>query len=163
MAASKLVKPWPKMKNSNHFEHFISCTNCKNLEIHGGGKIDGRGYHWWIICILNDQKLLPNQNARPHLVRISNSHNVKIHDLIMKNSPQFHLIIESSFDVEVYNLNIRVNTTAQVNLLKKFSLTGVIPLFPLNTDGIDPSGARMHFCNISVHNYDDVVVPKPNH
>ena len=93
MTASKLVKPWPRRKNSDYFEHFIACTNCRDLEIHGGGKIDGRGYHWWIICILNDKKLLPNQNARPHLLRIANSHNIKIHDIIMKNSPQYHLIV----------------------------------------------------------------------
>ena len=41
-------------------------------------------------------------------------------------------------------------------------MEGVIPLFPLNTDGIDPSGARMKFYNLTVQNYDDVVVPKPS-
>ena len=55
-----------------------------------------------------------------------------------------------------------MNVTAQINLLKKFSLEGLIPLFPLNTDGIDPSGARMHIYNLTVLNYDDVVVPKPS-
>lgn len=38
-----------------------------------------------------------------------------------------------------------------------------MPLFPLNTDGIDPSGARMHIYNLTVQNFDDVVVPKPSH
>ena len=46
--------------------------------------------------------------------------------------------------------------------MKKFSLEGIIPLFPLNTDGIDPQGARMKFYNLTVQNYDDVVVPKPS-
>lgn len=59
-------------------------------------------------------------------------------------------------------MHILVNTTAQINLLKKFSLEGIIPLFPLNTDGIDPQGARMKFYNLTVQNYDDVVVPKPS-
>ena len=81
----------------------------------------------------------------------------------MKNSAQYHLKMDSCYDAELYNSNIKVNTTAQINLLKRFSLTGIIPLFPLNTDGIDPSGARMHIYNISVQNYDDVVVPKPIH
>ena len=35
-------------------------------------------------------------------------------------------------------------------------------MFPFNTDGFDPSGARFHFYNLTVQNYDDVVVPKPN-
>lgn len=34
-------------------------------------------------------------------------------------------------------------------------------MFPFNTDGIDPSGARMHIYNMTVQNWDDVVVPKP--
>lgn len=36
-------------------------------------------------------------------------------------------------------------------------------MFPFNTDGIDPSGGRMHIYNLTVQNYDDVVVPKPSH
>ena len=36
-------------------------------------------------------------------------------------------------------------------------------MFPFNTDGIDPSGARMHIYNLTVQNWDDVVVPKPSH
>ncbi len=35
-------------------------------------------------------------------------------------------------------------------------------MIPFNTDGIDPSGARMHIHNLTVQNYDDVVVPKPS-
>lgn len=34
-------------------------------------------------------------------------------------------------------------------------------MFPFNTDGIDPSGARFYFYNLTVQNWDDVVVPKP--
>ena len=94
-------------------------------------------------------------------MHILDTHNITIHDLTMKNSPQFHLKMDRCYDAELYNLNIKVNTTAQVNLLKKFSLQGAIPLFPLNTDGIDPHGARMHIYNLTVQNYDDVVVPKP--
>lgn len=71
--------------------------------------------------------------------------------------------MDECYDAVIHSLRILVNTTAQFNLLKKFSLEGVIPLFPLNTDGIDPSGARMHIYNITVQNFDDVVVPKPSH
>lgn len=81
----------------------------------------------------------------------------------MKNSAQFHLKMDECYDAELYNIAILVNTTAQINLLKKFSIEGVLPLFPLNTDGIDPSGARMHIYNLTVQNFDDVVVPKPSH
>lgn len=34
-------------------------------------------------------------------------------------------------------------------------------MFPFNTDGIDPHGSNMHIFNLTVQNWDDVVVPKP--
>lgn len=59
-------------------------------------------------------------------------------------------------------MNILVNTTAQMNLLKRFSLEGALIMFPFNTDGIDPSGSRYSIYNMTVQNYDDVIVPKPS-
>lgn len=81
----------------------------------------------------------------------------------MKNSPKFHLRIPGGKNFEIYNLDIKVNTTAQFNLFKKFSLEGILPTFPLNTDGIDPSGNNFKIYNLTVQNFDDVVVPKPSH
>jgi hypothetical protein len=34
-------------------------------------------------------------------------------------------------------------------------------MFPFNTDGVDPHGTDMHIYNLTVQNWDDVVVPKP--
>jgi len=79
----------------------------------------------------------------------------------MKNSPQFHVKMDHCHDSSLYNINIKVNTTAQINLVKRFSLEGAVIMFPFNTDGIDPSGARFHVYNLTVQNWDDVVVPKP--
>lgn len=163
LSASKLIRGWPTQPGSGYYEDFISCHDCSHLTIHGGGKIDGRGYHWWVVCILNDKKLLTDNNFRPHLIRLERSTHIVIHDIVMKNSAQFHLKMDECYDAELYNIAILVNTTAQINLLKKYSLEGIIPLFPLNTDGIDPSGARMHIYNLTVQNFDDVVVPKPSH
>jgi hypothetical protein len=70
LSASKLIKGWPRQDKSGYYEDFISCHSCSYLTIHGGGKIDGRGYHWWLVSILNDQKLLPDNNYRPHLIRL---------------------------------------------------------------------------------------------
>lgn len=71
--------------------------------------------------------------------------------------------ISDSLYFDIYHIDIKVNATAQFNLAKRFSAEGAIPLFPLNTDGIDPSGRYFHIWNITVQNYDDVVVPKPSH
>lgn len=162
MAASKSILKWPKQPDGKYFQDFISCHQCSYLTISGGGRIDGRGYHWWLVCILDDKKYLENQNYRPHLIHLTQNTHTVIHDIILKNSAQFHLKMDNCYDAELYNINVKVNVTAQINLFKKFSLEGLIPLFPLNTDGIDPSGARMHIYNLTVLNYDDVVVPKPS-
>lgn len=82
--------------------------------------------------------------------------------MILKNSPSFHIATSQCAYFEIYNLDIKVNTTAQFNLAKRFNLEGVIPTFPLNTDGIDPAGKYFHIWNLTVQNYDDVVVPKPS-
>ncbi len=75
-----------------------------------------------MILFLDDKKYINDQDDRPHLINIVDSQFIKIHDLILKNSPQFHLKMDHCHDAEIYNVNIRVNTTAQINLLKKLSL-----------------------------------------
>ena len=163
LSASKNVKKWDKKPNSISYEDFIYMQNCSYIEICGGGKVDGRGYHWWIIEWLQIKSLMPPKSSRPHLFNIQSSSYFKIHDLVMKNSPSFHLRIPGGEHFEIYNLDIKVNTTAQFNLMKKFSMVGILPTFPLNTDGIDPSGKHFHIYNLTVQNFDDVVVPKPSH
>lgn len=147
--------------NSKYYEDFISFRHSSFIELEGGGKIDGRGYHWWILTLLEPNKYLTDQNYRPHLIHMVDTNFTKIHDMVWKNAAQYHLKMDSCHDSEIYNIDIKVNTTAQINLIKKFSIEGVVPMFPLNTDGIDPAGARFHIYNITCQNYDDVVVPKP--
>lgn len=82
---------------------------------------------------------------------------------MLKNSPNYHIKLDQTVDTVIYNINIRVNTTAQLGILKRNYLIGIVPMFPLNTDGIDPQGRNFHIFNITCQNYDDVVVPKPAH
>jgi polygalacturonase len=35
------------------------------------------------------------------------------------------------------------------------------PIFPLNTDGIDPSGSNVTIRNLNITNFDDAVAVKP--
>lgn len=129
----------------------------------GGGKIDGRGYIWWLDSWIVDKKYLPAGSGRPHLIATDYSRNLVFHDLRLKNSPNYHMILDQTIDTVIYNIDIRVNTTAQLDILKRNYLIGTIPMFPLNTDGIDPMGRNFHIYNITCQNYDDVVVPKPAH
>jgi polygalacturonase len=106
---------------------------------------------------------MPAGAGRPHLIAVNKATNLSIHDLTVKNSPCFHIKIDQSIDVTIYNIDIKVNTTAQLDIFRRLYLIGAVPLFPLNTDGIDPNGRNFHIYNITCQNYDDVVVPKPAH
>lgn len=99
LIASKNVKNWPRQHaKPTYYEDFFSFWGCTYIEIEGGGKIDGRGYHWWMLVLLNYKKLLPDQNSRPHLIRMVNCNFTRIHDLVWKNSPQFHLKMDHCHD-----------------------------------------------------------------
>lgn len=138
-------------------------SNGRNITLRGGGKIDGRGYIWWLNSWLVTKKYTPAHTNRPHLIATSFVDNLTIHDLTLKNSPSFHIKADQTSNANFYNLDIKVNTTAQLDIFKRRFLTGAIPMFPLNTDGIDPNGKNFHIYNITCQNYDDVVVPKPAH
>lgn len=159
-AASKNCLHWDDIAPGEKM-HFLTFQYCNNLDVRGGGVIDGRGYHWWIIFMLGMQRYLDHNSSRPHLIWVNKCINVSFHDITLKNSPMYHLKLDEVLNGTIYNMNIKVNTTAQVNLLKSFSLVGVIPMYAFNTDGVDPHGSNFHIYNLTVQNWDDVVVPKP--
>jgi polygalacturonase len=37
------------------------------------------------------------------------------------------------------------------------------PVFPLNTDGIDPAGSNVTIRNVNITNFDDSIAVKPTH
>ncbi len=117
------MRNWPKqIERPTYYEDFVSFRHSTHITINGSGKIDGRGYHWWILVFLNDKKYLQNQNLRPHLFHFIDCNFTTMHDLVMKNSPQFHVKMDHCHDGLFYNINIKVNTTAQLNLVKRFSI-----------------------------------------
>ena len=162
--ACNRIKNYPKSSSSNRVRYadFIEIDRCSNITIRGGGKIDGRGYVWWLNSWIVTKKYMPSGAIRPHLIAIDNSRNMTVHDLTLKNAQTFHLRTTQTIGATFYNLDIKVNTTAQLDIFKRNFLTGIIPLFPLNTDGIDPGGRDFHIYNITCQNYDDVVVAKPS-
>jgi polygalacturonase len=62
-------------------------------------------------------------------------------------------------------MEIFVDVLRQETLLKENGLWDHdlrIPTFPLNTDGIDPSGTNVTIRNVKITNYDDAVAVKPS-
>ena len=148
---------WPIA--SGKYADIFYFENCHNIHITGSqtGLIDGKGYQWWLLTILN---LI--HHDRPHMVHMEQCTNILINDLSVKNSPMFHFLLHDVADVVIFGLDIYVNTTEQRSLITEHGRwTEGIPLFPLNTDGIDPAGVNIHIYNISVENFDDVVAVKP--
>lgn len=96
---------------------------------------------------------------------MSGSTNFEMRNFRMKNSPMFHIFFSNCANFIIDNLDIRVNTEMQKELHMKYGnlLPNGIPLFPLNTDGIDPNGKNITITNTYIENFDDAVAVKPGH
>jgi len=106
------------VENTNDFEFFSS---------NSAGAIQGNGYQ----C----------RNAGPRLIRIVTSTNWSLHDIIMVDSPEFHLVVQEGSNGEVYNLAIRGTNLG-------------------GSDGIDISGVNHWVHDVEVTNRDECVTIK---
>ena len=149
------ITAWPVGGDS--YLNVIYFFNCSEISLTGPGTIDGQGYRWWVELLFN---FVPY--TRPHLVVFDNCVDVEVENLTMLNSPRFHLVAHHIKNFLVRNVIIWVDVTAQQQLLNSsHSSSWKIPMFPFNTDGIDPSGQNILIQNITVENYDDAVAVKP--
>ncbi|KAI0338434.1 rhamnogalacturonan-hydrolase [Trametopsis cervina] len=106
------------IQNANDFEFFSSTSK---------GAIQGNGYQ----C----------RNAGPRLIRVVTSTNWSMHDIILVDSPEFHLVIENGSNGEVYNMAIRGGNLG-------------------GSDGIDVWGQNYWIHDIEVTNRDECVTVK---
>lgn len=79
----------------------------------GLGAVQGQGYIY-----RNLDKYVPHVRSpvvtdkvsstdRPRLVRLISPTNASVHDLILVDSPKFHIVLDFAVNVEVYHLTIR--------------------------------------------------------
>lgn len=61
-------------------------------------------YHFCEICKINTSN---SSTDRPRLVRLISPTNASVHDLILVDSPKFHIILDFAINVEAYHLTIR--------------------------------------------------------
>ena len=101
--ASKSIKYWTKSGKS--FHDYINFQSCSGIEISGSGKIDGRGYHWWMTSWLVNTKYFKKGDRRPHMIIMNDCDNMTFHDLILKNSPSFHLKTSNTNNTVISNLS----------------------------------------------------------
>jgi polygalacturonase len=129
------------------------------LQFRGSGQVDGQGYWWW----MRDYLVL-NHGNRPHLLRMDRVRNVRIEGIRWVNSPMYHLFLIDIDNFYIADFEIFVDVYEQKKLAQrygKWDYNQNIPTFPLNTDGIDPSGTNIYIRNVTITNFDDAVAVKP--
>ena len=158
------ITAWPY--DGNDYLNILQIENCKDFVLTGHylGAIRGQGYKWWVNTVFNFI-----DKTRPNMVEMTNCTNVVVESLRVYNSPRYHFHLSNMTDLIVRDIYIWVDVTAQRDLLEKAKVkrstsgSGAwnLPMFPLNTDGIDPSGRNILIKNITCQNFDDVVAVKP--
>jgi ribosomal protein S4E len=55
----------------------------------------------------SNRKMWISSTDRPRLIRLISPTNASVHDLILVDSPKFHIILDFAVNVEAYHLTIR--------------------------------------------------------
>ena len=117
--------------------NFISGKDLHDLAISGAGTIDGQGSPWWPYAKTKGAR-------RPRMVSFSSCERVLIENVLLTNSPMFHIAISGkTTDVTVRGVTIRANPSTD-------------PVNPShNTDACDVTGKRILIQNCDVSVGDD--------
>ena len=137
---SNNITAWPP-SNPKHTLAALYIGDSEYIILQGKGVFDGQGYDWWVYVF---ETTIDN---RPMMICMERVSNLLIHELYFKNSPQYHLDLRDLEEVIIRNINIHVDVENQKALYRKYNLLNEIgiPVFPLNTDGIDPQGFFFFF------------------
>jgi polygalacturonase len=109
---------------------FITIDGATSSGIYGEGTIDGQGGRvvdggtesWWQLA-RRAQKENARQNV-PRLIDITNAHDITLHKITLRNSPNFHVTLNKVDGFTAWGVRIDTPATAR------------------NTDGIDPISSR---------------------
>jgi polygalacturonase len=114
---------------------FLSANGLTDLELSGGGGIDGQGSNWWVNA----------QNASPYLVDWEGCNRILIQNITISNAPAQNIVFKGSGSG-----NILVQG---INIFAPTSHTSVSPSH--NTDGIDLVGTNGLVQNCVISTGDD--------
>lgn len=154
LIANDNIDNWPLDENDNK-KNIFTFTNTDNLYMTGNGKIDGQGYRWWWDAILSATG--KTEDNRPNMINVHESQNIKFTNLRFENSPRYHLRLDDIDGIMIDNITIFVDP------MSPKGLNHHIPIFPLNTDGIDPSATNVIIRNSNITCFDDAIAIKPCH
>ncbi|CAE8611824.1 unnamed protein product [Polarella glacialis] len=97
----------------------IGAFHARNVTLHGGGSIDGQGQSWYDFC--NAHRLLA---GRPRLVEFNNCSEMRVHSLVLRDSPFWTVHVVYSNSVHISSLEIYAPENAR------------------NTDGVNADSSR---------------------
>ncbi|CDW86325.1 polygalacturonase [Stylonychia lemnae] len=152
-------KNWPN--DGKTVLDFIHINDSEDIHIRGEGTFDGQGYWWWM-----REYIVANKFSRPQILGMNRVQNCIIEGVRFLNSPRFHMYLQDINNFLIQDLEIRVDVLQQKKLAIKYGKYNFkfgIPTFPLNTDGIDPSGSNILIRNVNITSYDDSIAIKPSH
>ncbi|KAJ5771045.1 uncharacterized protein N7511_003096 [Penicillium nucicola] len=113
----------------------VNAVDFEFYSSNGKGAFQGQGYIYRNL----------NNTDRPRLVRLISPTNASVHDLILVDSPKFHIILDFAVNVEAYHLTIRGGNLGSY-------------------DGIDAIGTNYYIHDNEVTNRDECVsVKSPSH
>ncbi|KAB8205934.1 pectin lyase fold/virulence factor [Aspergillus parasiticus] len=113
----------------------VNAVDFEFYSSNGLGAFQGQGYLYRNL----------NNTDRPRLVRLISPTNASVHDLILVDSPKFHIILDFAVNVEAYHLTIRGANLGSY-------------------DGIDAIGTNYYIHDNEVTNRDECVsIKSPSH
>jgi len=122
---------------------FITGEHLQDVSLTGTGAIDGAGALWWAWSERAERAQKGRLvYRRAHLVVISGCERLLVADIILRNSPMFHLVPRDVTDLTIERVRVRA------------------PFNAPNTDAIDPgpvTRAWIHHCDIDTGD-DDIVI-----
>lgn len=129
---------WTNISTNRNAYGVLKFEDCTDITVNGGGMVDGQGYGWWWYVILG------HPDVRPKMFLFRTVSGLTVTNILARNSPSFHFDLQGVENVHFYNMSIHVDVDKQKSMLDKAGfLHEGIPTFPLNTDGIDPSGRNV--------------------
>jgi len=136
-------------------EPLITGKNLHDVAITGPGRIDGNGALWWAWserAARNAAKTQPDRIVyrRMHLVVLNDCERVLIADVMLTNSPMFHLVPRRIHELTIERVKVRA----------PYELPHLDFIDAPNTDAIDPgpvTNALIRDCDIDTGD-DDIVM-----
>lgn len=122
----------------------ISGANLSNVTISGRGTFDGQGLAWWKrLHMIESGQVQDDQFQRPRLINISDSKNILIENITLKNSPSWTIHPINCSDITIDNVTI------------------INPKNSPNTDGINPESCQnVRIINCLIDVGDDCIAIK---